>query len=53
VLIFRWSIGELVQPSPAIDFDARKVRDVQSRFNVSDEVARAVVANKAWVKRLS
>ena len=50
VLILPRSIKELTQKSLLTDSDARKIRDIQSRFNVSNEVARALLANKRAFK---
>jgi hypothetical protein len=49
VLILPQSTGEL-REQRVVTGEARNIRDIQSRFNVSDEIARAVVANKAWAK---
>ncbi len=49
VLILPRSIDELSQQNCLIDHDTRKLRDIQSRFNVSDELARDIAAQK-WAR---
>jgi hypothetical protein len=49
VLILPRSISELTQSRP-LPNNARNIRDIQSRFNVSDEVARAFLAKNRRIK---
>lgn len=49
VLILPRSVSELNQSS-ILTTTARKLRDIQSRFNVSDEVARALFAKNGRIK---
>jgi hypothetical protein len=46
LLILPESIGERAREAPLTSAEARKIRDIQSRFNVSDDVARALATNR-------
>jgi hypothetical protein len=46
MLILPESMRERAQQAPLTDAEARRIRDIQSRFNVSDVVARTLVANR-------
>jgi hypothetical protein len=46
ILILPKTTAELSQLATAIDLDARTVRDIQSRYNLSDELARDLLADK-------
>jgi hypothetical protein len=46
VLILPESVGERAQQTPLTNAEARKIRDIQSRFSVSDDLARSWVINR-------
>jgi hypothetical protein len=46
ILVLPRSVDEISRQNGLIDQDNRQMRDIQSRFNVSDELARAIVAQK-------
>jgi hypothetical protein len=46
VLILPESVGERARQAPLTSAEARRIRDIQSRFNVSDDVARAMLGNR-------
>jgi hypothetical protein len=46
ILILPKTTAELSQVATAIDSDARAARDLQSRYNLSDELARDLLADK-------
>jgi len=46
VLILPESIGERAQQPPLTNTEERKIRDIQSRFSVSDDLARSWVINR-------
>jgi hypothetical protein len=46
VLILPESVGERAQQTPSTNAEARKLRDIQSRYSVSDEVARTMLRNR-------
>jgi hypothetical protein len=46
MLILPESMRERAQQAPLTDAEARRIRDIQSRFNVSDDVARAMLGNR-------
>jgi hypothetical protein len=46
VLILPESVGERAQQNPLTNAEERKLRDIQSRFNVSDDLARSWVINR-------
>jgi hypothetical protein len=50
VLILPQSISEIAQKSSLPDPEGRKIRDIQSRFNVSDEVARTLLEKTRYLK---
>jgi hypothetical protein len=50
VLILPQSVSELAQQRSSISAEARKLRDIQSRYGFSDEVALAMLAKKRFVK---
>lgn len=49
ILILPRSSGEVSEQSSLSDPEARTIRNIQSRFNVSDELARAIAAQK-WAR---
>jgi hypothetical protein len=46
ILILPESVGERAQQTPLTNAEARKLRDIQSRYGVSDEVARTMLGNR-------
>jgi hypothetical protein len=46
MLILPESVGERAQQAPLTNAEARKLRDIQSRYSVSDEVARTMLGNR-------
>jgi hypothetical protein len=46
VLILPESVGERAKETPLTNAEERKLRDIQSRFNVSDDLARSWVMNR-------
>jgi hypothetical protein len=46
ILILPRSVDEVSQQNCLLDHDTRKLRDIQSRFNVSDELAQNFAAQK-------
>jgi hypothetical protein len=48
VLVLPESMGERARETPLTNTEQRRIRDIQSRYSVSDEVARALAANRKW-----
>jgi hypothetical protein len=46
MLILPESMRERARQAPLTDAEARRIRDIQSRLNVSDDVARAMLGNR-------
>jgi hypothetical protein len=46
MLILPESMRERAQQAPVTDAEARRIRDIQSRYSVSDEVARTMLGNR-------
>jgi hypothetical protein len=53
ILILPKRTGELQSGRRVAMFRARKIRDIQSRYNVSDEVARAIVSNRRLLQTMA
>jgi hypothetical protein len=49
ILVLPRSIDEVSEQNSLSDPEVRKLRDIQSRFNVSDELARVIAAQK-WAR---
>ena len=52
ILILPEARSELQSGRRVAVFGARKVRDIQARYNVSDEVARAIVSNRRLLEKM-
>ncbi len=53
ILILPKTIGELESGRRFLTFKARQIRDVQSRYNVSDEVARNIASNRRLLETMT
>jgi len=53
ILILPKTTGELESAWRVAMFGARKIRDIQSRHNVSDEVARNIASNRRLLENIA
>jgi hypothetical protein len=52
ILILPKTTGELESGRRVAMFGARKVRDIQARYNVSDEIARNIASNRRLLEEM-